>query len=251
MKYLIKFSYDGTNFFGYQKQPGLRTIETEFEKALYNINNHKETRIYASGRTDAGVHALCQCAHFDLSVDINEYKLKRALNSFLPDDIHVFFAKEVNENFNSRFDVVEKEYCYLINIGEYEPIRRNYIYQYNNELNIKKMKRAIKCFKGEHDFKVFTSKESIKNNYVRIINKVQIKRKKNLLTISFNGNGFMKYQVRNMVGTLIKIGSEKIEEDSITKLLNGDISDKFVYTAPPQGLYLKNVEYNKEIIDKK
>ena len=97
MRYLIKFSYDGTNFNGYQKQPGHRCVESELEKALFDINDHKKTKVVGAGRTDRGVHANCQCAHFDLDIDITLYKLKCALNSLLPPDIHVFEVSDVNQ----------------------------------------------------------------------------------------------------------------------------------------------------------
>ena len=243
MRYLVKFSYDGTNYYGYQKQPGKRTVEGELENALYNINNHMQTKIYSSGRTDRGVHALAQTAHFDVNVSITLYKLKCALNSLLPDDIHVFETSLVDNNFNSRFDVKEKTYIYKLNIKEYNPIERNYIYQYNRELDINKMKEAIKDFEGEKNFKPFVSEEAKKSDYVRIITKAKITEKNGIIEFRFTGNGFMKYQVRNMVGTLIKIGAGKLETDIIKKILNEECSKKVVFTAPSQGLYLKEVKY--------
>ncbi|MDD6879590.1 MAG: tRNA pseudouridine(38-40) synthase TruA [bacterium] len=252
MRYLIKFSYDGSKFYGYQKQPKLRTVEGEFENALYSINNKQKTRIYSSGRTDSGVHAIGQCAHFDLNINITEYKIKCALNSLLPNDIHVFFAKKVKADFNSRFNAKEKEYYYLINVGEYNPISRNYIYQYNKKLNIKIMRSAIKYFKGKHDFRAFVSEESKKNNYIRYIKKAKIKTYKDIIKISFVGNGFMKYQIRNMVGTLIRIGNDKLKKDSIKKILSGELDNRTVFTAPSEGLYLKRVKYSRrDLIEKK
>ena len=129
MRYLIRFSYDGTNFYGYQKQPNKRTIEGELEKALYDINNHTDTRIYSSGRTDRGVHAKGQTAHFDLDISITLYKLKCALNSLLPKDIHVIEAVAVDDDFHARFMAKEKTYKYYLNIGEYNPVERNYVHQ--------------------------------------------------------------------------------------------------------------------------
>ena len=243
MRYLIKFSYDGTNFYGYQKQPSKRTVEGELERALYDINNHTVTRIYSSGRTDRGVHAKGQTAHFDLNVNITLYKLKCALNSILPDDIHVIEAINVDDDFHARFMVKRKTYKYYLNVGEYEPINRNSIHQYNKELNIEKMDNAIKDFIGTYDFKIFTSKEAIKDNYIRTIYEADIKKKDNLLIFKFTGNGFMKYQVRNMVGTLIKIGSGKLEADIIKKLLRNEALEKYVFTAKPEGLYLEEVSY--------
>ena len=243
MRYLIKFSYDGTLFYGYQKQPGKRTVEGELEKALFNINNHKETRIFSSGRTDRGVHALGQMAHFDLDVSITEYKLKCALNSLLPDDIHVIEAKVVDSQFHARFMVDKKTYKYYLNMGEYNPLQRNSVYQYNKELDVDKMKQAIKDFIGTYNFKVFASREVIKESYVRSIYNASIEVENDILIFTFIGNGFMKYQVRNMVGTLIKIGKGKIDVDSIKKLLNKELDEKIVSTARPEGLYLMEVSY--------
>ena len=243
MRYLIKFSYDGTNFYGYQKQPNKRTVEGELEKALYDINNHTETRIYSSGRTDRGVHAKGQTAHFDLTIDITLYKLKCALNSLLPDDIHVIEAINVEDDFHARFMAKSKTYKYYLNIGEYNPVERNSIYQYNQQLDVEKMNEAIKALIGTHNFKIFASKEVIKENYVRDIYDANIKLDKNIIIFSFTGNGFMKYQVRNMVGTLIKIGKGKLDKGVIEKLLNNELSDKHVFTAKPEGLYLEDVSY--------
>lgn len=243
MRYLIKFSYDGTNFYGYQKQPNKRTVESELEKALYDINNHTETRVFSSGRTDRKVHAKGQTAHFDLEVSITEYKLKCALNSLLPEDIHVIEAKEVDNDFHARFHVVNKTYKYYLNMGEYNPIERNSIHQYNKPLDIDKMSEAINSFIGTYDFKVFTSDEAIKEDYVRTIYNASIEKKDDILIFTFTGNGFMKYQVRNMVGTLIKIGKGKLEVNTISLLLNGELTNKYVYTARPEGLYLIEVNY--------
>ena len=118
MRYLIHFSYDGTNFSGYQKQPNHRCVESELEKALFSINNYTDTKVVGAGRTDRGVHANHQCAHFDITVSITTYKLKCALNSLLPEDIHVFKVEEVDNEFHARYMVKEKTYKYVIKGGE-------------------------------------------------------------------------------------------------------------------------------------
>ena len=143
MRYLIKFSYDGTNFSGYQRQSGHRTIQEEMERALKEINNGKDTVINSSGRTDKGVHAKYQTAHVDIDVSITPYKLMRAMNSKLPEDIHVISTEKVNNDFHARYQVLEKEYQYILNMGEYNPIERNYVYQYCKKLDVNKMKDAI------------------------------------------------------------------------------------------------------------
>ena len=243
MRYLITFSYDGTNFSGYQRQFGLRTIQEEMEKALKYINGGVDTAITSSGRTDKGVHALCQKAHVDISVSITPYKLMRAMNSNLPSDIHVIKVELVDSSFHARYMVKEKEYQYKLNMGEYNPCMRNLVYQYNKKLDIDKMKEAIKYFLGTHSFKSFTPNKDKRENYIRTINYVSIKEKDNIITFTFRGNGFIKYQIRNMVGYLIKVGEGKKKGEDIPKILKKEDRRMASITAHAEGLYLTNVIY--------
>lgn len=243
MRYLIKFSYDGSNYAGFQTQKGLNTIQEKLEEAASIVNNHQKTPIVATGRTDKGVHALCQYAHVDISVNITEKKLKRALNSNLPEDIHVIETKLVDDSFHARYQVKEKEYQYKLNMGEYNPLERNYVFQYNYKLNVEKMKEAITYFIGEHDFRAFVTDNKEKENCIRKITKANIEQKDNQLIISFKGNGFLRYQVRNMVGVLIKVGEEKISPETVEKIIESKDRTKSGKTAPPEGLYLVNIKY--------
>ena len=129
MRFFMTFSYDGINFNGYQKQPRKRTVQKEIEDVLKEINNGKSVSIYSSGRTDAGVHAVNQKAHFDMNIKITPDRLIRGMNSLLPSDIYVKKIENVSDNFHARFDAIGKEYIYKINMGEYNPIERNYEYQ--------------------------------------------------------------------------------------------------------------------------
>lgn len=243
MRFLIKFSYDGSAYSGFQRQKGLETIQEKMEDALTKVNNGKPTTITATGRTDKGVHALCQYGHADIDVKINEKKLKRALNSNLPEDIHVIETNIVDESFHARYGVKSKEYKYYINIGEYNPIEKKYCFQYNHELNIDRMNEAIKYFLGTHDFRAFVTENKEKNNCVRTITKATIKKDDNKVIITFVGDGFLRYQVRNMVGILIRIGEEKISPESVEKIIESKDRTKSGKTAPAEGLYLVNVEY--------
>lgn len=243
MRYKIEFSYDGTNFNGYQVQPNLRTVQGELEKAVSYLNRQTPTGVQSSGRTDKGVHAINQVAHFDLAVDIPIDKIKRGLNSNLPEDIHINCVKKVSSNFHARFSSKKKEYIYKINIGEYNPLTRNYIYQYNRNLDIDKMNKAIHYFEGVHDFTSFVSSEDERENKVRTIIKTNIKLKNNIVEISFQADGFMKYQVRNMVGLLLYIGSGRKEPKDVVRILDAKDRTKSVKTAPAEGLYLKKVWY--------
>lgn len=243
MRFLIKFSYDGTSYSGFQTQPNLDTIQERLEYALQIINNGKKTNIVATGRTDKGVHALCQYAHADIDVDINEYKLKRAMNSNLPDDIYVIETKIVNDDFHARYNVKSKEYKYYINLGEYNPLERNYVFQYNYTLNAEKMNEAIKVFLGTHDFRAFVTESKEKENCVRTITEAKVEQNNNKLVITFKGDGFLRYQVRNMVGILIRVGENKISTEDVEKILESKDRTTTGKTAPPEGLYLTEVTY--------
>lgn len=244
MRFLIRFSYDGTNYSGYQKQPGLNTIEGKLEEALTKINNGVKTTITSTGRTDKKVHALSQYGHADINVSITEYKLKRALNSNLPEDIHVIDTKIVRDDFHARYNVIEKTYKYIMNLGEYNPIERNYVFQYNYKLNISTMKEAIKYFKGTHDFRAFVTDNKEKENCIRTITETSIEEDNDKLIITFIGNGFMRYQVRNMVGILIKVGENKLEPNKIKEIIESKDRLKAGKTAPAEGLYLVDVKFN-------
>ena len=243
MRYRIKFSYDGSAYSGFQTQKGKETIQEKLEEALTKVNNSKKTSITATGRTDKGVHALAQYGHTDIDVNITENKLKRALNSNLPKDIHVIETKIVDDDFHARYQVKSKTYKYIINTGEYNPLERNYVYQYNYLLNIEEMKKAIEYFKGQHDFRAFVTNNKEKENCVRTINKVEIAKEKEKIIITFQGDGFLRYQVRNMVGILLRVGQEKIPPEAVKKILESKDRTKSGKTAPAEGLYLVDVEY--------
>lgn len=240
-RYKLVFSYDGSNFNGYQIQPNLRTVQNEMEKALSYINN-EQTKIVSSGRTDAFVHANNQVGHCDIKVNITEYKLKCALNSLLPEDIYVKKAEEVSNDFHARYDVKSKEYIYKLNMGEYNPIERNYVYQYNKKLNLENIIESLQYIKGKHDFRAFTSDKN-KINTIREIYSIDILEKNDILTIKIKGNGFLKYMVRIIVGVLIKVGENKINPKEVEKIIESKDRRRAFFTSPPEGLYLNKVEY--------
>lgn len=243
MRYKITFSYDGTNFHGYQNQPNLRTVQQELERAVTYLNQKRETVVQSSGRTDQGVHAIAQVAHFDLNIEIPEYKVKQGLNSLLPDDIYIIQVEKVSDEFHARFSSIKKEYIYLINTREFDPTRRNYEYQYGKKLDVDKMREAIKFFEGTHDFRSFVSSEDKRENSVRTVYKTKIQEKNGILTLTFQADGFLKYQVRNMVGLLLSIGSGKKEVADVEKILKQKDRTKSTKTAPAEGLYLKKIWY--------
>lgn len=242
MRYLMTFSYDGTNYSGYQIQNNKRTIQEEIEKVLSKINHDEKVKIHASGRTDAHVHALNQKAHFDFeSTDVE--LLKNKLNKMLPSDIYVKNIEEVSQDFHARYHEKKKEYIYIINLGEYNPLDYNHVYQYNKNLDIKKMEEASNILIGKHDFTSFVAASGIKEDMVRTIYDINFNVENNILTISFIGDGFLRYQIRNMVSELVEIGEDKKTKEELKKILESKDRKKAGKTFSPVGLYLNDVIY--------
>ncbi len=237
------FSYDGSKYYGYQKQPNKNSIQAEIERVLTIINSNKTVKICASGRTDSGVHALNQKAHFDLNKDIECDKLRNSVNKMLPNSIYIKGIKKTKNDFHARFNVIKKEYTYKINIGEYSPIDCNYIYQYNKPLNIEKMQEASKYIIGEHDFTSYTKGNEEKESFIRTIYSIDTKNVNDIVSLTFCGSGFLRYMVRNMVGSLIEVGNGSRKAKEINKILAAKDRTKAGITAPACGLYLSNVFY--------
>ncbi len=247
MRYFMTFAYDGSKYRGYQKQPNEKTVQGEIEKALKTINGDKPIDIHASGRTDAGVHAYNQKAHFDMEdKNITENQIKDGLNSLLPNDIYIKNIEIVDDDFHARYNAKAKEYIYKINMDEYDPIERNYVYQYNKKLDVVEIERALKYLEGTHNFKSFTKTDDEREDYTRTIvqtNLIRDLKNVNKVTLSFLGTGFLRYQVRNMIGTLIEIGEGKRKSEEIIDILAAKDRRKAGKTAAPEGLYLKDVLY--------
>lgn len=240
MRYLITVSYDGSKYYGFQRLNKEKSVQCELERALSKINKC-EVLVKGAGRTDRGVHAKGQCCHFDLDVNIPPERLINAVNSLLDKYIRVVDCKCVDKEFHARFDVKEKTYKYIINMGEFEPIKEDYIYNYGYKLNIKNMKKASRYLIGKHSYKVFVSGE--RENYNSEIFKVKFERCDNYLTITFIGKSFYRYMVRNMVGALILVGRGKISCEEFRNMIDSD-ENKYTYmTVPANGLYLESIKY--------
>lgn len=239
----VVISYNGVNFNGYQKQNKLRSVQGEIEKVLFKIHGY-EVKSFGAGRTDKGVHALNQVFNFETNNNMNADNFRRAFNSLLPDDIYVKSVEEVDVSFHSRYSSHDKEYHYLVNIGEYNPIEKDYVYQYNKKLNVSKMIEASKLFLGEHDFKNFCASEEEKvKDYIRIIKSIEIVNEDDIITFKFKGNGFLRYMVRMIVGILLEIGKGRKDETFIKERLDNEELKRSNYKVSPCGLYLVNVNY--------
>ncbi len=242
IRYFITFSYDGSCFSGFQRQKNLKTVQGTIENAIKNLGVG-DVSINASGRTDKGVHALMQCAHFDLEKDLKDYNLKKYLNSFFDGEIYITEVKKVDLNFHARYDVKGKTYSYYINMGEFSPVSRNYVYQYCKPLDIDLMKKSASCLIGEHDFRSFCTDEKEKVNCVRNIYKINFELNGEVLKITFEGNGFLRKMIRNIIAVLISIGSLEKDVSYMEEVLNMKSREGNLKCAPPEGLYLEKVCY--------
>lgn len=239
MRYLAKISYDGSNFYGFQRLNEERSVQKVIEDALTIINKGL-VEVKGAGRTDKGVHAYGQRIHFDLDILIPVDNLKRALNDILPKDIRVEDIQKVDDDFHARFNVIKKVYQYKINIGKYDPLKSNYYYQINNNIDVDLLEKCKKELLGIHDFHNFVSGE--RDNYEAIIYDIDIKVENDTIIITFTGKSFYRYMVRNMVGAMLDVATGKTSISELKEMLNKDIN-KQLSCAPACGLYLMDIYY--------
>ena len=242
IKLLIE--YDGKDFNGWQKQPNKLNIQGEIERAIQEITKEDDIQLFASGRTDAGVHALGQVANFKTSSNMPVEKFPIAINNKLKKSIVIKEAEEVDERFHSRYNCKKKTYRYIINNSEYgSAIYRNQECHIPQKLDVEAMKAAIKYFEGEHDFKGFKASGTSSKNSVRKIFKTKIEVHNERIFIELTGSGFLYNMVRIISGTLVDVGLGKTLPEEIPEIINAGDRKKAGKTLPPQGLYLLKVEY--------
>lgn len=241
MRYKVTVQYHGGAYFGWQKQVSERTIQGEIETRLSQIFN-QEITIHASGRTDAKVHARGQVFHFD-GPPFSVRKLKYALNRMLPKDIEILSIIHVGDDFHARFSAKEKTYCYVIVPKQKDPFLSDKVLFYPFPLDIRKIRKAAKQFIGTHDFSNFTSKPEDEALFLRAITKVSVRKVEDDIHIMFTGNGFMRGQIRFMVGTLLALNEGKIADDYISLKLSQKHREIVPFKVPGDGLYLLKVLY--------
>ncbi|MBF0488986.1 MAG: tRNA pseudouridine(38-40) synthase TruA [Candidatus Omnitrophica bacterium] len=237
--------YDGYEFSGWQFQPFQRTVQGHVQEKLERIFK-KKVNCIASGRTDAGVHAVGQVAHFKVETIMKPAQIHKALNAFLDRDVSVAKVQNVPLDFHAQYSVKNKTYCYTILNRSYPSAHwRNRAYFYPHPLNIPLMRQAARLIKGKHDFKCFqaASESSKIKNTVRTISRLTIVEEGDFIHISITSNGFLYRMVRNIVGTLLSIGSGKLPKDIIPKLLKSKDRKLAPATAPGHGLCLMRVRY--------
>ncbi len=246
LRMLVKISYHGGQFMGFQVQHHERTVQYEFERILKRMHQ-TFVRIHPSSRTDKGVHAIEQYFHFDTHLNIAPDRWMYAFNSALPKDIYVQSVEQIKDDFHCRYDCVGKKYRYKVYIDEAKHIfEHDTKVQQKKPVNIQEMKEAAKHFLGTHDFTSFCSQKTEVQNKIRTIYQSEVNETQDGFEFVVTGSGFLYNMVRVMVAYLILVGEEKRSGNEIHTLLEERDRKKIPHTAPAHGLYLEKIYLDKE-----
>lgn len=242
----ITLAWDGTEFHGWQVQPGLPTIQGTLEEIIGALEG-RPVHVAGSGRTDAGVHARAQVAAFTITNPIPPDNLQRAVNRLLPPAIRVLNAAETHADFHPRFDALAKTYQYIIHRTPIcPPFEWRYVHHYPYPLDEAAVIATAQLFEGEHDFTAFAASDNRDEegkSKVRVIFRSTLTRSGDRLIYSVRGSGFLKHMVRNIVGTLIEAGRGNLDSHAIREFFSADTHRKAGPTAPAKGLTLVSVDY--------
>ncbi|MFA0751073.1 MAG: hypothetical protein SLRJCFUN_001476 [Candidatus Fervidibacter sp.] len=242
----LVIGYDGTDFHGFQRQAGLRTVQEELERTLTKLLGHPVT-VNAAGRTDAGVHAEGQVVSFWTSNPIPTHRLPMALNGLLPPDIVAKKAKEVPPNFHPRFNATSRVYRYLIdNRPTPSALLRRYAWHIPEPLNVEAMRQAARWLLGVHDFASFHASGSELGTTVREMKRLHIAHRSGIIIVTLEANAFLYHMARIIVGTLVEVGEGKRHPDEMRYILEARDRTVAGKTAPPQGLCLWQVKYGRK-----
>ena len=235
--------YEGTRYHGWQYQVGMNTIQQVLEKCVSTITQ-EHIRVIGSGRTDAGVHAIGQVANFNTESRIEVRNLLRGINSLLPPDIVVKELIETDATFHARYDARSKEYLYQIfNSPVRTALYNRYAWFIHEPLDIERIREACALLAGTHDFSSFCAANCGIKNHVRTILNIDVEKKHSMMKIYVEANGFLKYMVRNIVGTLVDVGKGKLSLTDFTDIVDEKDRRRAGVTAPACGLFLKEVRY--------
>lgn len=245
VRYKAVISYDGTNFSGFQRQSAGRTVQGELEKSLSEMAN-KPIEIHASGRTDAKVHAIGQVIHFDFPYERPLERMRYGIDSRTPEDIACVSVEEVGDDFHARYLAKGKTYEFRVDIGKpRSPFRRYYASYFPYPIDVEKIQQALPDLIGTHDFSAFCASGSSVEDKVRTIHEasLEVNPAGDELVFTFSGDGFLYKMIRIIVGTLLKIGNDRMPVDSLPGIIASKNRDLAGPTAHPEGLYLKEVIY--------
>lgn len=245
MNYKMILQYDGTRYNGWQRQKGTEnTVQGKLESILSKMSG-KSIEIHGAGRTDAGVHARGQVAHFLLDTELTPEEIKNYINEYLPDDIGILKLSEASPRFHSRLNAIGKVYQYRIGKSRAQNVfDRKYMYVHPNPLDVNAMRAASQYLLGQHDFKSFCGNARMKKSTVRTIYTIDIEENDSEIRITYHGNGFLQYMIRILTGTLLEVGEGIRTPESIPELIACQDRSQAGATAPACGLTLLEVKYD-------
>lgn len=250
MNYRLLLQYDGTDFHGWQMQAELRTVQGELARVL-SLLEGREVVVHGSGRTDAGVHAEGQVASVELHKEMSPPKLRNAINGNLPADVRVLFVDAVPDDFHARYSAKRKEYAYrLVHGAVMSPFWKRYAHQDSRSLDLTAMRQCGKLFLGEHDWTAFSAAQTDSETRVRHVTGLDIsdgwdrRGRCHLIEFTISANGFLRYMVRSIVGTLLAVGRHEIDESTVARAIQSGDRSLAGATAPAQGLTLMSVHYD-------
>ena len=243
MNFKLTISYDGSDFSGWQIQPNERTIQDEIQTVIQNIFQNKDIKLYGSGRTDSGVHAIEQTANFLVKdSNMNEKQIVNAINSKISKDIYILDCKKMNEDFNSRYSAKKREYLYRIS-RNYSPFLRKYSWYQKYNIDFNKLQKCSDIILGEHDFSNFCKSISLQEMNFCNISKSTWYITDDIISFKIKSNRFLHHMVRMLVGTMIEVSKNKITLKQFDNMIKNPKANKKVITAPALGLYLYKVYY--------
>ena len=243
-RFKLYIEYEGTRYSGWQMQKNSKSIQGRLYEIAQNIFKGEKIEIYGSGRTDSGVHALCQVAHLDVGTMLAPEIIRMKFNDELPADINIIEIEKANPKFHARHDAKSRSYVYQISRRR-TAFGKPFVWWIKDDLNFERMVKASKQFLGMHDFNSFADKDDLEKSTKVLIDDIQLKEEGDLILVRIVGSHFLWKMVRRMIGVLVEIGRGKLEEKDLKYFLEHNSPTPAKYTAPPAGLFLERVFYSE------
>ena len=248
-RFKLYIEYDGTRYSGWQMQKNAKSIQGKLIEVAEKVFKGERVDVQGSGRTDSGVHAICQVAHMDAQTMLGPEIIRMKMNDELPADINILEIEKTHPKFHARHNAKSRSYVYQISTRR-TSFGKPFVWWIKDNLNFDRMSKAAKLFQGMHDYVSFADKDDLEKSTKVYIEEVALKREGDLILIRVVGSHFLWKQVRRMVGVLVEIGRGKLSEKDLLIYLDRESKEPAKYTAPPSGLFLEKITYDDEILGK-
>ena len=248
MRFKLYIEFEGTRYSGWQMQKNAKSVQGKLVEVAEKVFKQNKVEVQGSGRTDAGVHAICQVAHMEVNTMLAPEIIRMKMNDELPADINILEVEKAHPKFHARHDAKSRSYIYQISTRR-TAFGKPFVWWIKDNLSFEKMNRAAKLFEGMHDFVSFADKDETEKSTKVFIEQVSLKRDGDMILVRVVGSHFLWKQVRRMVGVLVEIGRGKLTEKDLIKYLEKDSKEPAQYTAPPSGLFLEKITYDNQKLD--